>query len=142
MVCNPIMACFSRLKNLPLDIRLGLPYTLETRPSSEFSYDGGISKLANLPLDSNAEGQMMLRTPNDIETYNEHDVGDRIGRQGNLLKLSTKVDLESRLTIGCAGAVLAHLQRKRAVHYLPADEDAHSVFRVSASAMFSLNGFL
>lgn len=127
-----------------LDTQLGLPYTLETRPSSEFSYDGGKSKLANLRSSANAEAQAALKTPGDIDTYDKYS-GDKVnctGHQGNLLKLSAKIDLESRLTIGCAGAVLTYLQRKRAVHYLPGDEDANSAFRISAIAMFNLNGFM
>lgn len=116
---------------------------LETRPSSEFSYYGGKSKLANLRTGPDAEAQAVLKTPGDIDTYDE--CADSIGctgHQGNLLKLSAKIDLESQLTIGCAGAVLAHLQRKRAAQYLPGDEAAHSAFQVSAIAMFNLDGFM
>lgn len=122
---------------------MGLPYVLETRPSSEFSYYGGKGKLANLRTESNAEAQAVLKTPGDIDTYDEYtDSMVCTGYQGNLLKLSAKIDLESQLTIGCAGAVLAHLQRKRAAQYLPGDEAAHSAFRVSAIAMFNLDGFM
>lgn len=62
------------------------------------------------------------------------------GRQGKLLHLSGLVDLESRLTVGCAGAVLTFLQRKKAVAYLPGDTDGGFAFRVSFIETFSLAG--
>ncbi|MBE7180883.1 MAG: hypothetical protein INR71_06690, partial [Terriglobus roseus] len=48
------------------------------------------------------------------------------------------IDLESRISVGCAGAVLSSLQRRRTAAYLPGDSAQHAMFRVSAVAMFSL----
>ena len=61
------------------------------------------------------------------------------GRKGKLLHLSSMVDLESRLSVGCAGAVLTCLQRRKAVNHLTTiADDAPSIFKISAISMFSL----
>lgn len=62
------------------------------------------------------------------------------GRKGKLLHLSSMVDLESRLSVGCAGAVLTCLQRRKAVnHLITTFDDAPSIFKISAISMFSLD---
>lgn len=84
-------------------------------------------------------------TPGDAESLAENADGNtsrNTGRQGTLLRLSGLVDLESRLTVGCAGAVLTYLQRRKAVVYLPGDGDADHVFRVCFIETFSLAGFM
>jgi hypothetical protein len=45
---------------------------------------------------------------------------------------------DSFLKVGCAGAVLTYLQRRKAIEYLPGDEAANGVFRVRTIEMFSL----
>jgi DNA mismatch repair protein MSH5 len=40
--------------------------------------------------------------------------------------------------VGCAGALISYLQRRRAATYLPGDHAAHLMFRVSTLEMFSL----
>lgn len=122
-----------------------LPYILEVRPSPEFGYEAGINKLVNLRLDPAAESQVSFITPGDTNAYDDQNGGNGAGytgRQGSLLRLSGKIDIESRLTIGCAGAVLTYLQRRKAVDYLPGDADANIAFRITAVEMFSLGGFM
>lgn len=74
---------------------------------------------------------------------NEPDLVDNMigynGRKGKLLHLSSTVDLESRLSVGCAGAVLTCLQRRKAVNHLLAADDAQSIFKISGISMFSLD---
>lgn len=80
-----------------------------------------------------------------MDTFDEYAVDDRLSHARHraiFLKLSLNIDTESTVTIGCAGAVLAFLQRKRSAHYLPGDEAARSAFRVSAIANFNLNRYL
>ena len=48
--------------------------------------------------------------------------------------------MESRLTIGCAGALLTYIGRRKAVEYLPSDADASSLFRIATVEMFNLQG--
>lgn len=61
------------------------------------------------------------------------------GRKGKLLHLSSMVDLESRLSVGCAGAVLTCLQRRKAVTHLISADDTQSMFEISAILMFNLD---
>ncbi|KAL8972895.1 MAG: hypothetical protein Q9183_000284 [Haloplaca sp. 2 TL-2023] len=121
------------------------PYLLEVRPSPEFGYEAGKFKLGNLRFDGDTASQVAFITPSDAESYQEYVSSNEpgyTGIQGKLLRLSSRIDLESRMTVGCAGAVLTYLQRKKAVVYLPGDQEANLAFRVSAVEMFSLSGVM
>lgn len=125
--------------------RFHLPYTVETRPSPEFYFEVGKSKLVNIRLSSNAEAQISFLAPGDTETYGEYPDGDEPGytrHQGKLLKLSAKIDMESRLAIGCAGAVISYLQRRKALEHLPGDTDSNLAFRISTIGTFNLDGMI
>ncbi|KAL8885773.1 MAG: hypothetical protein Q9215_006422 [Flavoplaca cf. flavocitrina] len=121
------------------------PYLLEVRPSPEFGFEPAKAKLINIRLATDTVPHMAFVTPGDAESYDdfvESSEPDYTGKQGKLLRLSGIVDLESRLTVGCAGAVLTYLQRRKAVVYLPGDVPAQPAFRVSAIEMFSLDGVM
>ena len=112
------------------------------RPSAEFEYEAGKNKLAGLKLRSDAERLGTIITPgshNAYEDYEDHNEVGSSGHYGKLLRLAGCVDLESRLTVGCCGAVLAYLSRRKAVQFLPGDVAADSLFRVSKVEMFNLN---
>ena len=82
-------------------------------------------------------------TPGDAIThggYNEDLEDDIAGRQGKLLRLAGWIDVDSRITVGCAGAVLTYLQRRKAAEYLPGDRSANLAFRIATIEMFSLSG--
>ncbi|KAL9011247.1 MAG: hypothetical protein Q9173_003891 [Seirophora scorigena] len=120
-------------------------YLVEVRPSSEFGYEAGLTKLASVRFVHDLAPHVAFITPGDAESLAENADGNtsrNTGRQGILLRLSGLVDLESRLTVGCAGAVLTYLQRRKAVVYLPGDRDADHVFRVCFIETFSLAGFM
>ncbi|KAL8660590.1 MAG: hypothetical protein Q9202_006399 [Teloschistes flavicans] len=121
------------------------PYLLEVRPSPEFGYEAGKAKLCNLHLSSDNAPFAAFVTPGDAESYPEYEGNhepDHNGYQGKLLRLAGHIDLESRLTVGCTGAVLTYLQRKKAVIYLPGDDEANLAFRVSAVETFNLTGVM
>lgn len=123
----------------------GAPYIVEVRPSAEFGYEAGKMKLANIPLSKGQAPHVAFVTPGDSESYLEYAGSselDHIGHQGKLLRLSGLIDLESRLTVGCAGAVLTYLQRRKAVGYLPGDVDANHAFRIASIETFSLSGVM
>lgn len=125
--------------------RFHLPYTLETRPSPEFCFEAGKSKLASLRLSHNPEVQISFLAPGDTENYRDYVDGDEPGytrHHGKLLKLSARIDLESRLTIGCGGAVISYLQRRKAVDHLPGDVGSNLAFQISTIAMFNLDGIM
>ncbi|KAL9585794.1 MAG: hypothetical protein Q9212_001307 [Teloschistes hypoglaucus] len=121
------------------------PYLLEVRPSPEFGYEAGKAKLCNLRLNSDDAPFVAFVTPGDADSYQEYEGGHEPGHnghQGKLLRLAGHIDLESRLTVGCAGAVLTYLQRKKAVVYLPGDAEADLAFHVSAVETFNLTGVM
>ncbi|KAM0722978.1 hypothetical protein Q7P37_001176 [Cladosporium fusiforme] len=118
-----------------------LPYLLECRPSAEFRYDASRKKLVGLRIGQHDGPRVTFVVPGDIlpqpvsRTADDLDLPDR---QGQLLRLSGWINLESRLTVGCAGAVLSYIQRRRATAYLPGDGEASGLFRVDTIEMFSL----
>ena len=112
------------------------------RPSVEFDYEAARNKLATLRLRSDAGHLGTIITPGSHNAYDEYEDRnevDSIGHYGKLLRLAGRVDLESRLTVGCCGAVLAYLSRRKAVQFLPGDVAAEALFRVSTIEMFNLN---
>ncbi|GAB1737513.1 hypothetical protein NU219Hw_g1824t1 [Hortaea werneckii] len=120
-----------------------LPYLLECRPGAEFSYDAAMNKLVNLRIGQQGGPRVTFVVPGDVITEQE-DCNDPnaefIGRQGQLLRLSGWINTESRATVGCAGAVLSYLQRRRSTSYLPGDTSSSSMFRITTVEMFSLSG--
>lgn len=60
-------------------------------------------------------------------------------QEGKLLHVSGSIDMENTVTIGCAGAILAYLQRRRASMSM-FNERASGIFRVSSVEMFTLSG--
>ena len=84
-------------------------------------------------------------TPGDNEAYDDYGDGNNsgyTGRQGKELRLSAWTNLESRLTVGCAGALLTYMGRRKAVEYLPGDPNAIKSFRISAIETFSVQGVM
>ena len=118
-----------------------LPYLLEFRANSEFGYDSARNKLVNLRIGQPGGPNVTFIVPGDVVTYEDVMVGGDMGftgRQGQLLRLSGWINMESRLTVGCAGAVLSYLQRRRATAFLPGDQAAGAMFRIGTIEMFSL----
>lgn len=119
-----------------------MPYNLEIRPSQEFNYETGKNKIISNPLLSATGSHISFITPGGAEDHGndaQWNGADYTSNQGKLLRLSTKFDIESRLTIGCAGAVISFLQRTKALETLPGDVDTSSAFRISAMEVFSLS---
>ena len=125
--------------------QFALPYILEFRPSPEFNYESGKNKLINLRLFADGGPEVSFVTPKTDDSYEENGDGIQLGhtgRQGKLLRLCTWVDMESHLSVGCAGALLTYIARRKAVEYLPGNEDSDTLFRISTVEMFSLRGIM
>ncbi|KAF2131755.1 hypothetical protein P153DRAFT_429981 [Dothidotthia symphoricarpi CBS 119687] len=114
------------------------PFLLEVRPPSEFGYDAARIKLVGLRLGLDDGTRVKFNVPGEHVAVDHHDEESTAGQQGQLLRLAGWIDMESRITVGCAGALLSYLQRRRAAAYLPDDHAAHLMFRVSTLEMFSL----
>ena len=141
----PIPRKWQRLTFNPSDDRFRLPYLVEVRPSQEFAYEGGKRKLVDIPMENDYGSQVAFLTPGEDGSYKFREQGDEVGfsnRQGKLLRLCAWINLESRLSIGCAGAVLTYLSRRRAAEYLPRDMNAHGVFQVTKIETFSLKEYM
>ncbi|KAF2748154.1 hypothetical protein M011DRAFT_422382 [Sporormia fimetaria CBS 119925] len=116
-----------------------LPYVLDVRPAAEFSYEGAKSKLAGLQLQQDNVPNFTFVMPGDVVAVEGVvESRDAAGRQAQLLRLAGCIDIDSRISMGCAGAVLSYLQRSRANAYLPGDEAAYMMFRVSTIEMCTL----
>lgn len=118
-------------------------YRLECRPNVEFSYEAARNKMANLQIGQQHGAIITYTVPGDVISCDidpDNPDGTATCAQGQLLRLAGWVDMEARLTVGCAGAVLAYLQRRRATAYLPGDRDAGRMFQVKYVEMFTLRG--
>ena len=94
--------------------------------------------IAELPSTS----RLGFIAPGDQDIYENHAEGNEIGftgSRGKFLKLSACIDTESRISIGCAGAALTYMGRRKAVGFLPGGTDGSPTFHVSSVEMFNLN---
>ncbi|KAL7267479.1 hypothetical protein RUND412_009935 [Rhizina undulata] len=108
------------------------PYHVSVRPGAEFSYDSAKIKLISLRIEEDSGPSLIIQTPGDL-----HDISGEQRRRGNLLKLASWVNIESRVTVGCAGAVLTYLQRKRAVEEPGSGVDTDGM-KISSLEMWSM----
>jgi DNA mismatch repair protein MSH5 len=73
---------------------------LDVRPASEFYYEAGKSKLVNLKFEDDDGPQISFIVPGDVVAAENYDDGENVaGRQGQLLRLSGWIDIESRATV-------------------------------------------
>ncbi|WPG99670.1 Hypothetical protein R9X50_00248900 [Acrodontium crateriforme] len=118
-----------------------LPYLLECRPVAEFRYEFAREKLLQLQLGQSGGPRVTFVVPGDViaEDVDHHaDQHELNSRQSQLLRLSGWINLDSRLTVGCAGAVISYIRRRRSTAYLPGDHVATSMFRITTFEMFTL----
>lgn len=144
-VSSPLQARCSSSRSAFTDDQFRLPFILEYRPSPEFNYEAGKDKLVNLHLFSDGGPEVSFVTPGVNDSFNDYGDGNEVGctdRQGKILRLSAWIDMESRLTVGCAGALLTYIRRRKAVEYLPSDEMVVDLFGISTIEMFSLKDMM
>ncbi|EPE36247.1 P-loop containing nucleoside triphosphate hydrolase [Glarea lozoyensis ATCC 20868] len=117
-------------------------YVLDIRQAADFRYDTAKEKLAGLELSIDDAPNIVFRTAGD-DAMGEAMYGRAerasLGKQGRLLRLAGWIDLGSYLTIGCAGAILSHIARRRNIEYLPNDGAALGAFRIRTIEMFTLS---
>ncbi len=88
------------------------PYLLEIRPSAEFAYEAGKSKLVGLKIGSESGPQINFTVPGDVPTVGLSNTAEERGsggHQSQLLRLSGWIDIESRVTVRIPSLVMAPL---------------------------------
>lgn len=117
-----------------------LPYKIDMRPSSDFKYETAVHRLATISSLDAIPGVKFL-VPGEEEEYDAENLLDESGltdERGQALHLSGNINLESKISIGCAGAIITYLQRKRASEYLQGDPAADQAYQIFRLEMFSV----
>ncbi|EPS25691.1 hypothetical protein PDE_00625 [Penicillium oxalicum 114-2] len=117
-----------------------LPYKVETRSAQEFNHSDAQASLVQLEMSNSSENRTRFLIPSgglcDPDEFDSQSVGFS-AREGKLLHMLSSIDMGNTVSIGCAGAVLADLQRRRAsVARIGALED--NIFKIRSLEMFSL----
>ncbi|KXJ88238.1 muts domain V-domain-containing protein [Microdochium bolleyi] len=105
--------------------------------SADFQHDSARDRLSKLEIEQLNRQSMHYSIVVDDDENMLGDAGSG-SRQGQMLRLGASINMECQLTIGCAGAVLTDLQRRRSTQYLPDDPDALCAFHIRKIEMFSL----
>ncbi|KAJ5491216.1 hypothetical protein N7539_002783 [Penicillium diatomitis] len=117
-----------------------LPYKVETRPGQEFDPSSAQASLISLKSLRSFENRSRFLVPDgglgDYDEVDPEDIGFS-AQEGRLLHVSSSVDLENIVSVGCAGAVLADLQRRRALTGSVGVIDDNT-FKIRHLEMFSL----
>ncbi|KAJ5166787.1 DNA mismatch repair protein MutS core [Penicillium canariense] len=94
-----------------------LAYQVDVRPTQEFGFSNARNSLVALDMSSSHEDRIRFFVPNSglagPEEINPENMGFTL-HEGRLLHMSSSIDMENPVTVGCAGAVLSHLQKRRA----------------------------
>ncbi|KAK8019771.1 hypothetical protein PG990_004909 [Apiospora arundinis] len=113
-------------------------YILRTLKSVDFRYDSGVDRLLGVQTQVSASHNMRHGSIYN-QRLDQEDLDDQHGHTQEMhMRLGTVINLESRLSIGCASAVLGDLHRRKTTQYLPNDPDALVAFSVKTIAMFTL----
>ncbi|KAJ5767203.1 uncharacterized protein N7511_004819 [Penicillium nucicola] len=116
-----------------------LPYQIDVRPTSEFSYSNAESRLLGLEISSNHEERIRFFVPQNglegPEEVNPEEMGFTL-QEGRLLHISSSIDMDNPVTIGCAGAVLQCLQRRKSS--APTPLEGGNYYQVRALQMFNI----
>ncbi|KAJ9303252.1 hypothetical protein DTO271G3_626 [Paecilomyces variotii] len=118
------------------------PWQVDIRPSPEFNYTNARIKLAALETLLEEDESIRFLVPGDGLSYDDQVDADDVGftaQEGKLLRLTGCIDLENTISVGCAGAVLTYLQRRKATEYLPSDPEVNRL-SVRSIEMFTLKG--
>lgn len=113
------------------------------RPLQEFSFKNAQTKLISLNLRVGSGENTKFLVPGDGFSHEQEVNAEELGftdQQGKLLFLAGVIDMDNRASIGCAGALVTYLQRKRSAECLQGDPAADQSLRIDAIEMLSLEG--
>lgn len=77
--------------------------------------------------------------PGEEEQFGESQL-DEIGlsdARGRTLHITGSINLDSKLGIGCGGAIITYLQRRKASEYLEGDPAVEDAYQILDLQMFS-----
>ncbi|KAL2871981.1 MutS family protein MSH5 [Aspergillus lucknowensis] len=118
-----------------------LPYQPEVRPSQEFNPTHAQNKLVELEISSTYEDSFRFLVPHnglaETEQLDQENL-DFTLQEGRHLHMGSFLDLENRVTLGCAGALLTYLQRRRSSDLVSGSPSA--LYEVTSLEMSTLSG--
>ncbi|KMP04127.1 ATP binding / damaged DNA binding [Coccidioides immitis RMSCC 3703] len=118
-----------------------LPYHLEVRPIQEFGFESAKTKLTSLKLRQGSADIPKFLVPGNAFSHENAEDAEDVGftsQQGELLYLAGIVDMENHVSVGCAGALIAYLQRKRSTQDFQGDSAGDQLLRIDKIEMSSL----
>ncbi|EER28003.1 MutS domain III family protein [Coccidioides posadasii C735 delta SOWgp] len=118
-----------------------LPYHLEVRPIQEFGFERAKTKLTSLKLRQGSADIPKFLVPGNAFSHENAEDAEDVGftsQQGELLYLAGIVDMENHVSVGCAGALIAYLQRKRSTQDFQGDSAGDQLLRIDKIEMSSL----
>ncbi|KAL4905989.1 hypothetical protein BDW74DRAFT_184936 [Aspergillus multicolor] len=119
-----------------------LPYQLDVRPFQEFDPSNAKSKLIALEVLSKHEERFKFLVPHnglvDTDQLDTENL-DFTLEEGRHLHMASFLDLENKVTLGCAGAILTYLQRRRSSDMVAGGTDT-GLYQVTSFEMSSLGG--
>ncbi|KAL4790251.1 DNA mismatch repair protein Msh5 [Aspergillus venezuelensis] len=119
-----------------------LPYQLDVRPSQEFNPSNAKNKLVALDISSKHEERFRFLVPhNGLVDTDQLDTEhlDFTLEEGRHLHMGSSLDLDNKVTLGCAGAILTYLQRRRSSDIVSGGADT-GLYQVASFEMSTLDG--
>ncbi|KAL3463308.1 muts domain V-domain-containing protein [Aspergillus heterothallicus] len=127
-----------------LGARPYLPYQLDIRPPQEFNHSNAKNKLVALEISSRHEDRFKFLVPHgglvDTDQLDNENL-DFTLQEGRHLHMASFLDLENKVTLGCAGAILTYLQRRRSSDLIAGDTaSASELYQIRSFEMSALSG--
>ena len=115
------------------------PFQVDYRPNEDFSYERAKRKLITMQSAFQSRQQVKFMIPGESTAYEDeqYEFGFT-GKQGRFLQVSSLLNFDNRASIGCVGAVLTYLQRRRNAEYLYENLDAQDEYPIAYLEMFTL----
>ncbi|EZF33889.1 hypothetical protein H101_02549 [Trichophyton interdigitale H6] len=124
-----------------VDSHLQLPYLLDVRPTQEFGFENAKIKLSAFKFNSESNETFKFLIPGTGFSHDGNATGENVDfteQQGDLLNIGGVIDMENCISVGCAGAIITYLQRKRATLSLQHGSLVAPAIGINAIGMISL----
>ncbi|CAH0047883.1 unnamed protein product [Clonostachys solani] len=112
-------------------------FNLRVVPSSNFSNSSAKEGLASLELDIAGSVQTMVSSSDNSQLGASHHETLKESRIIKLLRCGSLINIDSHVSIDCAGAVMIELHRRRS-----AGHNSQSIHSISSLKMFQISDYL